>query len=149
LEIRKDNVNSIIPEALNRPGHVVGFDYRVAFLFQIAGKDAALRGFIIDKKNIHREGGPLLFHKDHLQPNEHKECAEDFSKNIAALEGGQENFTRTILNASPFIFTGSRWDTDVMQFREKARIDILKMIEEGKNTAPKGAKKEKKIQGGC
>ncbi len=70
-------------------------------------------------------------------------------ENIAALEGGQENFTLTILNASPFIFTGSRWDTDVMQFREKARIDILKMIEEGKNTVPKAAKKDKKIQGGC
>jgi hypothetical protein len=70
-------------------------------------------------------------------------------ENSAMLEGGLDKFNRTILNASPFIFTGSRWDTDVMQFREKARGDILRMIEEGKNTAPKGTKKGKKIQGGC
>lgn len=70
-------------------------------------------------------------------------------ENIAMLGGGLENFNRTILNASPFIFTGSRWDADVMVFREKARGDILRMIEEGKNAAPKGTKMEKKIQGGC
>jgi hypothetical protein len=70
-------------------------------------------------------------------------------ENIALLDGGLENFNRTILSESPFIFTGSRWDADVMVFREKARGDVLRMIEEGKNTAPKGTKKEKKIQGGC
>ena len=70
-------------------------------------------------------------------------------ENVATLEGGEENFNRTILNVSPFVFTGSRWDRDVMLFREKARTEILKMVEQGKKTSPKGEKKEKKIQGGC
>ena len=56
---------------------------------------------------------------------------------------------KTILASSPFVPTGTRWDADVKQFREKARADISKMITDNKNKRPKETKKEKKIQGGC
>jgi len=49
----------------------------------------------------------------------------------------------------PFVPTGTRWDADVKQFREKALVDISKMITDNKNKRPKETKKEKKIQGGC
>jgi rhodanese-related sulfurtransferase len=70
-------------------------------------------------------------------------------ENLAILQGGFEGFNKTILSSSPFVPTGTRWDADVKQFRESARLEILKKIEEDKNKAPKEAKKEKKIQGGC
>jgi hypothetical protein len=37
----------------------------------------------------------------------------------------------------------------VKAFRENAQVEILKMIAESKNKAPKGPKKTRKIQGGC
>jgi rhodanese-related sulfurtransferase len=70
-------------------------------------------------------------------------------ENLAVLKRGFDDFNRTILNPSPFIPTGSRWDPDVRQFREQAHTDILKMIADEKNKGTKVAKKEKKIQGGC
>jgi rhodanese-related sulfurtransferase len=70
-------------------------------------------------------------------------------ENIAVLKGGFDAFDEAIINPTPFVPTGSRWDTDVRQFREKAHSDILKMIADEKNKGTKVAKKEKKIQGGC
>jgi len=46
------------------------------------------------------------------------------------------------------ISTGMRWHADVIQFRESARVEILRMIDANKNKAPKEIKK-RKIQGGC
>lgn len=69
--------------------------------------------------------------------------------NVAALEGGFPQFKRTILDSAAFVPTGSRWDGDVKSFRETARVEIRKMIDAGKNTAPKVVKNEKKIAGGC
>jgi rhodanese-related sulfurtransferase len=70
-------------------------------------------------------------------------------ENLAILQGGFDTFNKTILTPSTFVPTGTRWDADVIQFREKARTDILHMIDNNKNRIPKEAKKEKKIQGGC
>ena len=70
-------------------------------------------------------------------------------ENLAILEGGFDGFNKTILADAPFVPTGSRWDPDVKQFREQARIDIAKMIEANKNKGVKVLKVEKKIQGGC
>ena len=70
-------------------------------------------------------------------------------ENLGILQGGFDAFNKTILNPSPFVPTGSRWDEDVKQFREKARVDILAMIESARNNTAKVPKKEKKIQGGC
>ncbi len=69
-------------------------------------------------------------------------------ENLAMLEGGYGEFEKKILTAGAFVPTGSRWDADVMQFREKARTDILAMIASSKNTIKKETKK-RKIQGGC
>jgi uncharacterized protein len=69
--------------------------------------------------------------------------------NLTVLQGGFGAFDRTILSASPFIPTGSRWDADVKTFREKAHEDILKLIAENKNKGAKEPKKTKKVQGGC
>ena len=70
-------------------------------------------------------------------------------ENLVVLQGGFGAFDRTILSPAPFIPTGSRWDTDVKTFREKAREDILKLIAENKNKGAKEPKKTKKVQGGC
>jgi rhodanese-related sulfurtransferase len=70
-------------------------------------------------------------------------------EDIAILQGGFEAFSKTILASSPFGSTGTRWDNDVKQFRDKARVDILKMIADTKNKQPTEMKKQKKIQGGC
>jgi rhodanese-related sulfurtransferase len=70
-------------------------------------------------------------------------------ENLAVLQGGFDEFHKTILASSPFVPTGTRWDADVKQFRDKARVDISKMITDNKNKRPKETKKEKKIQGGC
>ena len=70
-------------------------------------------------------------------------------ENLAVLQGGFESFNKIILSPSAFIPTGTRWDAEVKQFREQARAELLKMIEESKHKAPKAVKKEKKIQGGC
>ena len=70
-------------------------------------------------------------------------------ENLAVLQGGFDAFYKTILTPSTFIPTGTRWDTDVKQFRENARGDISKMIADNKNKKSREAKKEKKIQGGC
>ena len=70
-------------------------------------------------------------------------------ENIAILRGGFDGFNKNILTSSTFIPTGTRWDADVKQFREKAHTDILKMIADNKNKGLKEPKKEKKIQGGC
>jgi hypothetical protein len=69
-------------------------------------------------------------------------------KNIAMLQGGLENFQKTILIPT-IASTGSRWDTDVNTFRANASITISHMIANVKNGQPKVAKQEKKIQGGC
>jgi rhodanese-related sulfurtransferase len=69
-------------------------------------------------------------------------------ENLAVLEGGFGEFQNRILTAGTYVPTGSRWDADVKQFREKARTDILAMIASGRN-APKKATPKKKIQGGC
>ncbi len=70
-------------------------------------------------------------------------------ENIAVLKGGFEAFDKTILHPTPFIPTGTRWDANVLQFREQARVTLLKMISDMKNAPPKAKKKDKKIQGGC
>jgi len=69
--------------------------------------------------------------------------------NVAALEGGWPQFKHTILDSTAFVPTGSRWDNDVKTFRQTARVEIARMIEAGKHIAPKAAKVEKKIKGGC
>jgi rhodanese-related sulfurtransferase len=70
-------------------------------------------------------------------------------ENLTILRGGFESFDKTILNPSAFIPTGSRWDSDVKGFREKAHTDILKMVADSKNKGAAQPKKIKKIQGGC
>jgi rhodanese-related sulfurtransferase len=70
-------------------------------------------------------------------------------ENLAVLKGGFEAFDKTILSSAPFVPTGSRWDADVKEFREKTREDILKLIAENKNKGAAGPKKTKKVQGGC
>ncbi|HUI30953.1 MAG TPA: YeeE/YedE thiosulfate transporter family protein [Candidatus Acidoferrales bacterium] len=69
-------------------------------------------------------------------------------ENLSVLKGGFDEFNKTILNPSMFVPTGTRWDADVKEFRENARIEILKMIDADKDKAPREIKK-KKIQGGC
>lgn len=69
-------------------------------------------------------------------------------ENLAMLRGGFDAFDKTILNPSIFVPTGGRWDADVKEFRQNARVEILKMIEANKNKAPKQIVK-RKIQGGC
>jgi len=70
-------------------------------------------------------------------------------ENCAILQGGFSVFKNSILDPTPFVPTGSRWDGDVREFRETARIEINKMILDGKNTTPKETRTEKKIKGGC
>ncbi len=70
-------------------------------------------------------------------------------ENVVILRGGFDEFNSVILNPSQFIQTGSRWDADVSRFRRQARLDLIKMIADGKNKGPKEVKKQKKIQGGC
>jgi rhodanese-related sulfurtransferase len=70
-------------------------------------------------------------------------------ENLAVLDGGFGGFQKEILTAGTFVPTGSRWDADVIQFREKARVDILAMIASSKNAVKKEAPKKRKIQGGC
>jgi rhodanese-related sulfurtransferase len=69
-------------------------------------------------------------------------------ENIAMLQGGLENFQKTILIPKSEA-TGSRWDADVNTFRTNASTTISQMIANAKNRQPKVAKQEKKIQGGC
>jgi uncharacterized protein len=69
-------------------------------------------------------------------------------ENLAVLDGGYGEFQKKILTAGSFVPTGSRWDGDVMKFREKARGDILAMIASSKSVVKKETTK-KKIQGGC
>jgi rhodanese-related sulfurtransferase len=86
------------------------------------------------------------------ETQEHSACLllqELGYENLAILQGGIDVFNKTILSPSAFIPTGTRWDADVIRFRDQARLDILQMMEEHKNKAPKTTKKEKKIQGGC
>jgi hypothetical protein len=69
-------------------------------------------------------------------------------ENISMLQGGLENFQKTILIPKSQA-TGSRWDADVNTFRANASMVISQMIANAKNEQPKVAKQEKKIQGGC
>ena len=69
-------------------------------------------------------------------------------ENIAVLRGGISAFQNTILDSAVFHPTGSRWDADVKDFRESARVTILKMIADAKNKPVKTIIK-RKIQGGC
>jgi rhodanese-related sulfurtransferase len=71
-------------------------------------------------------------------------------ENLAVLDGGFPGFDRTILQ--PVLLasnTPGRWDGDVRTFRESARTEILRMVQEAKASGQKKPKKEKKIQGGC
>ncbi len=70
-------------------------------------------------------------------------------ENVAVLQGGLEEFNATIMDTAAAAPTGTRWDADVLRFRESARRDILAMIEKSKNGGPREVKKSKKIQGGC
>jgi len=69
-------------------------------------------------------------------------------ENFAFLTGGFDAFKNTILMPSALVSTGSRWDKDINDFREKARTSILDMMEKNKKKESKEVKK-KKIQGGC
>lgn len=69
-------------------------------------------------------------------------------ENTSVLQGGFVGFKNIILQPSTFASTGTRWDSDVQKFRERARAEILQLIEQSKNATPV-VKKEKKIQGGC
>ena len=69
-------------------------------------------------------------------------------ENLAVLRGGISAFQNTILDSAVFHPTGSRWDADVKDFRESARVTILKMIADAKNKPVKTIIK-RKIQGGC
>jgi rhodanese-related sulfurtransferase len=69
-------------------------------------------------------------------------------ENIVMLQGGLENFQKTILIPKSEA-TGSRWDADVNTFRANASTVISKMIADVKNRQPRIAKQQKKIQGGC
>ncbi len=69
--------------------------------------------------------------------------------NVVLLSGGFDGFKETILSSASFIPTGTRWDADVKDFRQTARTEILRMIEENKHKKPVVRKIEKKIQGGC
>jgi hypothetical protein len=66
-------------------------------------------------------------------------------ENLAILRGKFDTFNNTILILSTFVPSGTRWDSDVIQFRDEAHIDISKMIIDNKNKGPKEVKKEKKI----
>ncbi len=71
-------------------------------------------------------------------------------ENVAVLDGGFPTFDSTILQ--PVLVaanTAGRWDGDVRKFRESARTEVLRMIQEAKASGQKKPKKEKKIQGGC
>lgn len=71
-------------------------------------------------------------------------------ENLAVLDGGLPAFERTIFQ--PVLLasnTPGRWDGDVQRFRESARTEILRMVQEAKASGQKKPKKEKKIQGGC
>ena len=70
-------------------------------------------------------------------------------ENLAVLEAGYDTFSRTILAGGIVMLPGGRWDKDVSDFRQSARQTIMRMIEEGKKTASKEPKTQKKIQGGC
>ena len=70
-------------------------------------------------------------------------------ENLAVLQGGYGTFAGTILQPGTFVPAGTRWDDDVRMFRENARTEIQKMIEQGKKAGAGEQKKEKKIQGGC
>lgn len=70
-------------------------------------------------------------------------------ENLTILRGGFVAFDKAILSSTPFVPAGNRWDPDVKAFRENARLQILKMIADGKNNASKELKKTRKIQGGC
>jgi len=64
------------------------------------------------------------------------------------LEGGFPQFKQTILDSTAYMAMGNRWDDDVKNFRQSARVEINQMIESSKNT-PKPVKQTKKIKGGC
>ena len=86
------------------------------------------------------------------EPQEHAAClllAELGYENIAALEGGLDAFNATIMTPGAPVVPATRWDPDVLRFREGARKDILLMIEKSKNAGMKTVKTVKKIQGGC
>jgi hypothetical protein len=70
-------------------------------------------------------------------------------ENLAILEGGLPQFRSLILEPGEFASTGSRWDSDVKEFRELARTKLTLMIEENKNVKPKADKTKRKIVGGC
>ncbi len=70
-------------------------------------------------------------------------------ENVTLLAGGFPAFDRTILQPILLVSTGGRWAGDVQRFRESARSEILRMIQEAKATGQKKPKVVKKIQGGC
>jgi rhodanese-related sulfurtransferase len=71
-------------------------------------------------------------------------------ENLAVLEGGFPEFDRTILRPVLLVSNApGRWDGDVLKFRDSARTEILRMVQEAKASGEKKPKKEKRIQGGC
>jgi rhodanese-related sulfurtransferase len=70
-------------------------------------------------------------------------------ENVVVLEGGFGNFDVTILHPVTLVAAGTRWDGDVQEFRQGARLEILKMIDQLKSAPKKAVKKVRKIQGGC
>lgn len=69
-------------------------------------------------------------------------------ENVAVLEGGYSSFEQTILAGTAPAVDG-RWEEDVRRFRASARVEIRKMVDEGRSAARKAPRTEKKIQGGC
>ena len=71
-------------------------------------------------------------------------------ENVVILEGGVPGFKKTILDpASTAQVTGERWDKDVAEFRNQARVEIPKLIAAAKASGEKKPKVQKKVQGGC
>lgn len=69
-------------------------------------------------------------------------------ENVVVLEGGYPAFEQAILAGTAPAGAG-RWEEDVKRFRASARVEIRKMVDEGRGAAKNAPKAEKKIQGGC
>lgn len=70
-------------------------------------------------------------------------------ENVTMLEGGLAAFRGSILERTPFVPTGSRYDEDVRRFRADAQAKIPALIEAQKAAAKKPAKPQRVIKGGC
>lgn len=68
--------------------------------------------------------------------------------NVVALQGGMEQFEKTILTPDASFVPRTRWDHDIKQFRLRASQEIHRMINESKNKV-QVVRVVKKIKGGC